>query len=206
MSFAHEAGGLEFRRARDETRRARLRGSSGRIAVFENDGTLWSEHPIDIQFGFALDRVRELAPQHPEWKTKQSFKSMLAGDLKSELSGGEKVLLREPAIAHINDGPDKLSRSPHAARPPHRRSARGRLRPHVAHRKARQGPSTSHPRRDRIRRDRCSEPVACIAPTSRRISLRTVGSQNATGLNGPQPRDGRERPFAANPNETLSER
>jgi hypothetical protein len=43
---------------------------SERIAVFDNDGTLWSEQPVYIQIAFALDRVRELAPQHPEWKTK----------------------------------------------------------------------------------------------------------------------------------------
>jgi phosphoglycolate phosphatase-like HAD superfamily hydrolase len=65
---------------------------SERIAVFDNDGTLWSEQPVYIQIAFALDRVRELAPQHPEWKTKEPFKSVLAGDLKGALGGGEKAL------------------------------------------------------------------------------------------------------------------
>jgi len=63
-----------------------------RIATFDNDGTLWSEQPIYVQFAFALDRVKELAPQHPEWKTKEPFKSVLAGDLKKALGGGAKAL------------------------------------------------------------------------------------------------------------------
>ena len=66
---------------------------SERIATFDNDGTLWSEQPIYVQFAFALDRVRELAPQHPEWRTKEPFKSVLAGDVKKALAGGEKVLI-----------------------------------------------------------------------------------------------------------------
>jgi phosphoglycolate phosphatase-like HAD superfamily hydrolase len=65
---------------------------SERIAVFDNDGTLWSEQPVYIQLAFALDRVRELAPRHPEWKTKEPFKSVLAGDLKRALGGGEKAI------------------------------------------------------------------------------------------------------------------
>lgn len=60
-----------------------------RIAVFDNDGTLWSEHPAYFQLFFALDRVKTLAPKHPEWKTKQPFKAALEGDLKTVFSGGE---------------------------------------------------------------------------------------------------------------------
>jgi len=63
-----------------------------RIAVFDNDGTLWSEQPIYVQLAFTLDRVRELAPRHPEWKTKEPFKSVLSGDLKKALAGGEKAV------------------------------------------------------------------------------------------------------------------
>jgi phosphoserine phosphatase len=51
-----------------------------RIATFDQDGTLWVEHPLYTQAMFALDRVVELAPQHPEWKTKEPFKAVLAGD------------------------------------------------------------------------------------------------------------------------------
>ena len=60
-----------------------------RIAVFDNDGTLWASHPIYVQLAFALDRVKALAPQHPEWKTKQPFKAVLKGDLKTVMAGGE---------------------------------------------------------------------------------------------------------------------
>ena len=51
-----------------------------RIAVFDNDGTLWSEQPMYVQLAFILDRVKALAPQHPEWQTTEPFKSVLAGD------------------------------------------------------------------------------------------------------------------------------
>ena len=54
-----------------------------RIAIFDNDGTLWGEQPIYFQFAFALDRVKALAPQHPEWKDKQPFKAVLEGDMKA---------------------------------------------------------------------------------------------------------------------------
>ena len=64
-----------------------------RIAVFDNDGTLWSEQPIYFQLAFALDRVKALAPKHPEWREKQPFKAVLDGDMKSVLAGGEKTLL-----------------------------------------------------------------------------------------------------------------
>jgi phosphoglycolate phosphatase-like HAD superfamily hydrolase len=59
-----------------------------RIAVFDNDGTLWSEQPVYFQLAFALDRVKALAPQHPEWRSRQPFKALLAGDLKTALAGG----------------------------------------------------------------------------------------------------------------------
>lgn len=61
-----------------------------RIACFDNDGTLWSEQPIYFQFAFAMDRVKVLAPMHPEWKDVQPFKAVLEGDAKTALSGGEK--------------------------------------------------------------------------------------------------------------------
>ena len=63
-----------------------------RIAVFDNDGTLWSEQPIYVQFAFALDRVKALAPQHPEWKTTQPFKAALEGDMAALQASGEKGL------------------------------------------------------------------------------------------------------------------
>jgi len=64
-----------------------------RIAVFDNDGTLWAEQPMYFQLFFALDRVKILAPQHPEWKEKEPFASLLKGDVKSALAGGEHAIL-----------------------------------------------------------------------------------------------------------------
>jgi phosphoserine phosphatase len=61
-----------------------------RIATFDNDGTLWVEYPMYTQVLFAFQRVRELAPQHPEWKTKQPFKALLEGDMKTVGASGMK--------------------------------------------------------------------------------------------------------------------
>jgi len=63
-----------------------------RIATFDNDGTLWSEQPIYFQFAFAIDRVKALAPSHPEWKDQQPFKAVLEGDAKTLMASGEKGL------------------------------------------------------------------------------------------------------------------
>jgi hypothetical protein len=63
-----------------------------RIATFDNDGTLWAEQPIYFQAAFALDRVKALAPLHPEWKNKEPFASLLKGDLKGALAGGEAAI------------------------------------------------------------------------------------------------------------------
>ena len=60
-----------------------------RIATFDNDGTLWSEQPLYVQAQFVLDRIRELAPQHPEWKTTQPFKAVWEGDMKALTAAGE---------------------------------------------------------------------------------------------------------------------
>jgi len=71
-----------------------------RIAVFDNDGTLWCEQPVPVQLYFALDRVKALAPQHPEWKTKEPFASLLKGDLKTALTGGDHALLEILMATH----------------------------------------------------------------------------------------------------------
>ena len=65
---------------------------AARIATFDNDGTLWSEQPLYFQLAFALDRVKALAPQHPEWKGQEPFASLLKGDLKGALAGGEHAM------------------------------------------------------------------------------------------------------------------
>jgi len=71
-----------------------------RVAVFDNDGTLWVEQPMYPQLFFALDRVKELAPQHPEWKDKEPFGSLLRGDVKTALKGGEKAILEIIMATH----------------------------------------------------------------------------------------------------------
>jgi phosphoglycolate phosphatase-like HAD superfamily hydrolase len=71
-----------------------------RIATFDNDGTLWCEQPMYFQVLFALDRVKALAPQHPEWKTKEPFASLLKGDMKSALAGGEHAILEIIMATH----------------------------------------------------------------------------------------------------------
>lgn len=63
-----------------------------RIAVFDNDGTLWAEQPAYFQLFFALDRVKALAPQHPQWKTEEPFAALLRGDLGAALAGGEAAM------------------------------------------------------------------------------------------------------------------
>jgi phosphoserine phosphatase len=71
-----------------------------RIATFDNDGTLWAEQPIYFQLAFALDRVKALAPLHPEWKDKEPFASLLKGDLKGGLAGGEPAIFQIATVAH----------------------------------------------------------------------------------------------------------
>jgi phosphoserine phosphatase len=74
-----------------------------RIAVFDNDGTLWSEQPMYFQLAFAIDRVKALAPEHPEWQNEEPFKSVLAGDLKSALAGGEHAILELVMASHAGN-------------------------------------------------------------------------------------------------------
>ena len=81
-----------------------------RIATFDNDGTLWAEQPIYFQLAFAIDRVKSLAPKHPEWKDEDPFKSLLAGDMKSVLAGGEHALLEIVMAAHANMTPEEFER------------------------------------------------------------------------------------------------
>jgi haloacid dehalogenase-like hydrolase len=74
--------------------------SAERIATFDNDGTLWAEQPMYFQFVFALDRVKTLAPQHPEWKDQEPFKSVVAGDLKGVFAGGEPAIVQLMMVSH----------------------------------------------------------------------------------------------------------
>jgi hypothetical protein len=80
-----------------------------RIAVFDNDGTLWSEQPVYAQLAFALDRVKTLAPQHPEWKTEEPFRSALAGDLAGLAKSGQKGLLELLMATHAGNTSEEFA-------------------------------------------------------------------------------------------------
>ncbi len=82
-----------------------------RIATFDNDGCLWSEQPMYFQLIFALERVKALAPQHPEWKTQEPFASVLKGDVKAALAGGEKALLELIMATHADMTTDEFSKT-----------------------------------------------------------------------------------------------
>ena len=79
-----------------------------RIAVFDNDGTLWAEQPMYFQGLFAFDRVKALAPQHPEWKTKEPFASLLRGDLKAAFAGGERPMMEVVMATHAGMSTDEF--------------------------------------------------------------------------------------------------
>jgi phosphoserine phosphatase len=71
-----------------------------RIAVFDNDGTLWSEQPFYFQVAFVFDRMKAMAPEHPEWKDNPLYTAVLAGDMKTVAAGGVKGLLELATITH----------------------------------------------------------------------------------------------------------
>ena len=73
---------------------------ANRIACFDNDGTLWSEQPMYFQFFFAMDRIRQLAPEHPEWKDKQPFKAVLENDMETVMKSGVDGLLTLTLTSH----------------------------------------------------------------------------------------------------------
>jgi phosphoserine phosphatase len=81
-----------------------------RIATFDNDGTLWAEQPIYFQLVFALDRVKALAPEHPEWKDKEPFASLLKGDLKGALAGGEPAIFQIITVTHSGMTTDQFEK------------------------------------------------------------------------------------------------
>ncbi len=80
-----------------------------RIATFDNDGTLWSEQPVPVQFYFVADRVKALAPQHPEWKDKEPFASLLKGDLQAALEGGDHGLMELFMATHTGMTTDEFA-------------------------------------------------------------------------------------------------
>jgi phosphoserine phosphatase len=80
-----------------------------RIAVFDNDGTLWCEQPLYVQAFFVFDRIKDLAPQHPEWQNQEPFASVLKGDLKSALAGGEHALVEMVMATHAGMTTDEFA-------------------------------------------------------------------------------------------------
>jgi phosphoglycolate phosphatase-like HAD superfamily hydrolase len=84
--------------------------ASERIATFDNDGTLWCEQPMYFQLLFALDRVKALAPQHPEWQTKEPFASLLKGDMNAALAGGDKAILEIVMATHAGMTTDEFEK------------------------------------------------------------------------------------------------
>jgi len=82
-----------------------------RIATFDNDGTLWTEKPLPFQLLFAFDRVTVLAPQHPDWTTKQPFAALLKSDMAGVMASGEKGLLEIIAVTHAGMTTDEFARA-----------------------------------------------------------------------------------------------
>lgn len=81
-----------------------------RIATFDNDGTLWCEQPMYFQLLFALDRVKTLAPKHPEWKTQEPFASLLKGEVKAALAGGEPAIGKIVMVTHSGMTTDEFNK------------------------------------------------------------------------------------------------
>lgn len=101
---------MEFVKATTTEGSDRYVAPDDRIAVFDNDGTLWSEQPFYFQLGFMLDRVKVLAPQHPEWKAKEPFKSILAGDLAGLAKSGEKGIVELAMATHAGMTTDEFAK------------------------------------------------------------------------------------------------
>lgn len=82
-----------------------------RIACFDNDGTLWSEQPMYFQLAFAMDRIKAMAPEHPEWATTQPYQALLEGDMETVMAGGEHALLEIVMTTHAGMTTDEFAAS-----------------------------------------------------------------------------------------------
>ena len=82
-----------------------------RIATFDNDGTLWPEQPIYFQLYFALERIKQLAPKNPQWKTQEPFASLLKGDITAALAGGEHAILEIVKVSHAGMTTDEFNQA-----------------------------------------------------------------------------------------------
>lgn len=83
--------------------------AADRIACFDNDGTLWAEKPVYFQLFFAIDRIKALAPDHPEWKNQQPYKSLLENDLQTVLAGGEHAIVEIIMTTHAGMSTDEFA-------------------------------------------------------------------------------------------------
>ena len=101
---------LDFVRAVTTTGGPQFVRPEERIAVFDNDGTLWTEMPAYFQLAFVFDRLKELAPQHPEWKDRPLYSAALEGDMKTVASGGLRGLLELATITHAGMTTDEFSK------------------------------------------------------------------------------------------------
>jgi phosphoglycolate phosphatase-like HAD superfamily hydrolase len=81
-----------------------------RIAVFDNDGTLWCEQPFYVQLAFVLDRMKAMAPQHPEWKDNPLYSAVLNNDMKTVAAGGVKAILELATITHAGMTTDDFAK------------------------------------------------------------------------------------------------
>ncbi|RYD65156.1 MAG: haloacid dehalogenase-like hydrolase [Verrucomicrobiaceae bacterium] len=82
-----------------------------RIATFDNDGTLWSEQPMYFQAFYVFAKIKEMAPEHPEWTVTEPFASILKGDMKTALAGGEKALVALVMATHSGMTTDEFEKS-----------------------------------------------------------------------------------------------
>jgi len=81
-----------------------------RIATFDNDGCLWSEKPVYFQLLFAMDRIKQLAPEHPEWKSEQPFKAVLEGDQESLAKSGMEGVAKLVMASHAGMTTDQFAK------------------------------------------------------------------------------------------------
>jgi hypothetical protein len=79
-----------------------------RVAVFDNDGTLWAEQPVYFQAFFIMDRIKALGPKHPQWKTREPFASLLKGAMKAVMAGGEKTPMPLATATHAGMSTDEF--------------------------------------------------------------------------------------------------
>lgn len=100
---------IEFVQAVTDKASADYVPAAERVAVFDNDGTLWTERPVYFQLLFAIDRVKQLAPQHPEWQTTQPFKAVLDDDMQTLVASGEKGLLQLIMATHAGMTTDEFA-------------------------------------------------------------------------------------------------